>query len=705
MAIKFLSDVSIPGSVAGLNTSTSGLQLTGLLAQNSEATALMINSSGIVGTRELGSGAFGSGGGGLTATQGGGNKVAIFGSATNLITDSGFTYASNVLTTEGLKITSVGEQSSEASSLMINSSGVVGQRELGSNAFNSTTIPTISNNANNRVLTGDGTNANAEANLTFTGSVLTVSGTIVIPSYIYHDGDSDTFFGFQGANQFKIRTGGSDRLTITDTNTTIGTSGLTLNAIPAVTATGYKAVVMDGSNVVSKSSATLGSNAFNSTTIPTDTVTSSTINTYFKRGYSEESESATSLAAGWYTIAIVANTGNRAGARFVLWDTTSGQHQVVVFYAAHHYGTDGSNVLNVLLNSSYGSNGRFSDIRIKEGGTYHGAALQVYVDGTANVNFAIMDNVQSNGWYRRDWTPDATDPSGTGTGNLTSYSSFTVASSIDIDLVSQGGIATTGPIYGDGDTTQYKHWNTNTFNFSNLANNRLVTGTSATAMQGENNLTFDGTILSHTGRYINTATAGNPNIKLTRASGQPSIKAAETNGYIIIDSSGTALVALNWYDDSNVNACHGGGKMVVGTNVASPAEKLYVNGTCRVAGQLGVGMAAGGTVGTIQASNDITAFASSDIRLKNNLSTIDKALDKVKSLQGIEFDWIEDEEIHPNKGHDVGVIAQEVEKILPEVVDTRDNGYKAVKYEKIVPLLIEAIKDLSKQVDGLKRLI
>ena len=111
------------------------------------------------------------------------------------------------------------------------------------------------------------------------------------------------------------------------------------------------------------------------------------------------------------------------------------------------------------------------------------------------------------------------------------------------------------------------------------------------------------------------------------------------------------------------------------------------------------------TNGRIDASNDIVAFSSSDIRLKDNIKTIDNALNKVNNIQGIEFDWIEKEIIHGNKGRDVGVIAQEIEKILPEVVTTRDNGYKAVKYEKIVPLLIEAIKDLSKQVDGLKRLI
>jgi hypothetical protein len=58
--------------------------------------------------------------------------------------------------------------------------------------------------------------------------------------------------------------------------------------------------------------------------------------------------------------------------------------------------------------------------------------------------------------------------------------------------------------------------------------------------------------------------------------------------------------------------------------------------------------------------------------------------------------------IHENEGHDIGIIAQEVQKILPEIVTTRDNGYMAVKYEKMVPLLIEAIKELSEQVKDLQ---
>ena len=58
--------------------------------------------------------------------------------------------------------------------------------------------------------------------------------------------------------------------------------------------------------------------------------------------------------------------------------------------------------------------------------------------------------------------------------------------------------------------------------------------------------------------------------------------------------------------------------------------------------------------------------------------------------------------IHGNTGKDVGVIAQEIESILPEAVTTRDSGYKAVNYEKIVPLLIEAIKEQQKQITDLR---
>ena len=99
-------------------------------------------------------------------------------------------------------------------------------------------------------------------------------------------------------------------------------------------------------------------------------------------------------------------------------------------------------------------------------------------------------------------------------------------------------------------------------------------------------------------------------------------------------------------------------------------------------------------------TDDITAFWTSDQRLKDNISPIEDPLAKVLSISGNTFDWND----KSNKsGHDVGVIAQEILEVLPEAVTTRDNGYLAVDYQKVVPLLIEAVKELSAKVDALEK--
>ena len=129
--------------------------------------------------------------------------------------------------------------------------------------------------------------------------------------------------------------------------------------------------------------------------------------------------------------------------------------------------------------------------------------------------------------------------------------------------------------------------------------------------------------------------------------------------------------------------------------------------TAYINGALGVGTDNPTTVGLIEATNDVVAYYSSDERLKENIKPIPWALDKLMKINGVTFDWkpLTEEQkihIHGHEGHDVGVIAQEIEKVLPEVVTTRDNGYKAVKYEKIVALLIEAIKEQQSEIDQLK---
>jgi len=104
-------------------------------------------------------------------------------------------------------------------------------------------------------------------------------------------------------------------------------------------------------------------------------------------------------------------------------------------------------------------------------------------------------------------------------------------------------------------------------------------------------------------------------------------------------------------------------------------------------------------VGNLRVYGDITAYYASDRRLKDNIAPIKQALDKVKSISGNTFDW---NKASGKEGSEVGVIAQEVDALnLPGITTLRDNGTYAVRYEKLVPVLIEAIKELSAKVDAL----
>ena len=103
------------------------------------------------------------------------------------------------------------------------------------------------------------------------------------------------------------------------------------------------------------------------------------------------------------------------------------------------------------------------------------------------------------------------------------------------------------------------------------------------------------------------------------------------------------------------------------------------------------------STGNLTASGTVTA--NSDERLKENVETIEDALEKVKQLRGVEYD-------HKKTGdHCLGVIAQEVEKIVPDVVYEDALGVKSVAYMNMVALLIEAVKDQQKQIDELKSLL
>lgn len=106
--------------------------------------------------------------------------------------------------------------------------------------------------------------------------------------------------------------------------------------------------------------------------------------------------------------------------------------------------------------------------------------------------------------------------------------------------------------------------------------------------------------------------------------------------------------------------------------------------------------------GNITASGNVTAAYSSDSRLKENIERVNNSLDKISAINGYTFNWNEKvPEKDPNV-KDVGVIAQEVEAVMPEIVIDRIDGYKAVYYEKLIPLLIESIKELKERIEKLE---
>jgi hypothetical protein len=161
-------------------------------------------------------------------------------------------------------------------------------------------------------------------------------------------------------------------------------------------------------------------------------------------------------------------------------------------------------------------------------------------------------------------------------------------------------------------------------------------------------------------------------------------------------SSGVSATIFNNADDRVITGSSTSGQLNGESGFTFNGTTAYINGA------LGVGTSTPTTTGLIRATNDIVAYYSSDERLKENKEIIQDPLYKLSSISGYEFDWIPKKGIHENEGRDIGVIAQEIERIFPQLVQTRDNGYKAVKYEKLVPVLIEAIKALKSEVDILR---
>jgi len=178
-----------------------------------------------------------------------------------------------------------------------------------------------------------------------------------------------------------------------------------------------------------------------------------------------------------------------------------------------------------------------------------------------------------------------------------------------------------------------------------------------------------------------------------------------------VQAYNTELASIAGLATSDGNFIVGNGSTFVAESGATARTSLGVGTTNDVQfDSFGVGTAASGTTGQIRATDDITAFYSSDAVLKENIVNIPNPIESLKKLNGVLFDWKEDwikkqggEDGYFVRKKDVGVIAQEVEKVLPEAVAQRQDGIKAVKYDRLTCLLIEAVKVLSDKVEKLTK--
>ena len=173
-----------------------------------------------------------------------------------------------------------------------------------------------------------------------------------------------------------------------------------------------------------------------------------------------------------------------------------------------------------------------------------------------------------------------------------------------------------------------------------------------------------------------------------------------TNGQLLIgNTTGNTLTkATLTGTGSQITVTNGAGSITLSTpqNIGTGSSVQF--------GSFGVGTAASGTTGEIRATNNITAYYSDD-RLKTKLGVIENALDKVCSLSGFYYEANDTAQALGYKPvREVGVSAQEVQVVMPEVVAPApiDDKYLTVRYERMMPLLIEAIKELRSEIDALK---
>jgi hypothetical protein len=196
----------------------------------------------------------------------------------------------------------------------------------------------------------------------------------------------------------------------------------------------------------------------------------------------------------------------------------------------------------------------------------------------------------------------------------------------------------------------------------------------------------------------------------TAATAAAAQQAMDTEVGVDVQAYDADLTAIGALAKTDGNFIVGNGSTWVAESGATARTSLGLGTSNDVQfDSFGVGTAASGTTGEIRATNNVTAFYSSDKKFKENIKDIENALDKVDHIGGKTFDWTKayidehgGEDGYFIQRQDIGVIAQDVQEVIPEAVREREDGSLAVDYPKLVSLAFAAIKELKAEVDTLK---
>ena len=591
-------------------------------------------------------------------------------------------------------------------------------------------------------------------------SIFTSPGTKTEPAYTFI-GDEDTGMYNHAANTVALTGGGETRVLVSDTELYLipGTTSAQANilmasndSIPLISKTAVSSITVgaatDATNATNLNVLNSTTNAsypfvFSTTTtagnkpLYTDTATTCYINPSTNViGATTFIGALTGNASTATTASFATNAQNVLG---TVTNATSASRAISSSFATlAASATNATNVTNIgvtdagadtttwvlLAGSQTGTQGARSDAGLTYNASTNALTATTFIGaltGTATeagiAGKTIQEDTEGTGTYYMIMTPTAVGGDGRSynTSNQTDPISYNAATTTLISKFFDGslnGNASTATTATNVNATANNSTNETTY---------LTFVDGATGVQGietdtalnynpSTNILTAGTFAGALSGNASTATTASFATLAASASflnplNQQTLSLSQTGTGVTMSMN--ALSAGGCQIQFNPNSTGGSSRINVANGNSSLEFQISsaTKATITTGGAMGLGVTPTNTAGRFEASNDIVAYSTSDKRWKNNIVKIDSPLEKISQISGVEFDWIEDEPLHGNKGHDVGVIAQEIELVIPEAVQTRESGMKAVQYDKIIPLLIESIKEQQKQIEDLKELV